>query len=98
MASKRAFAPQSKGSVSLHESRGLRRQEETGRQTGVGIARFSVTTYGGGGHWTLAHRRWLAGQKFEHAAQQIVFLNDEEKAANAKLRPASPASPAPRSG
>ena len=29
--------------------------------------------YRGGGHWTLAHRRWLAGQKFEHAAQQIVF-------------------------
>jgi transposase len=28
--------------------------------------------YSGGGHWTLAHRRWLAGQKFEHAAQQIV--------------------------
>jgi len=29
--------------------------------------------YSGGGHWTLAHRRWLAAQKFEHAAQQIVF-------------------------
>ena len=29
--------------------------------------------YSGGGHWTLAHRRWLASQKFEHAAQQIVF-------------------------
>jgi transposase len=29
--------------------------------------------YNGGGHWTLAHRRWLAGHKFEHAAQQIVF-------------------------
>ena len=29
--------------------------------------------YTGGGHWTLAHRRWLAGQKFEHGAQQIVF-------------------------
>src|SRR6478609_889327 len=27
----------------------------------------------GGGHWTLAHRRWLAKQAFEHAAQQIVF-------------------------
>jgi transposase len=25
--------------------------------------------YSGGGHWTLAHRRWLAGQKFEHTAQ-----------------------------
>jgi transposase len=29
--------------------------------------------YSGGGHWTLVHRRWLADQKFEHAAQQIVF-------------------------
>lgn len=29
--------------------------------------------YGTGGHWTLAHRRWLAGLKFEHVAQQIVF-------------------------
>ena len=29
--------------------------------------------YSGGGHWTMAHRRWLAGQKFEHPAQQIVF-------------------------
>ena len=29
--------------------------------------------YSGRGHWTLAHRRWLAGQTFEHAAQQIVF-------------------------
>jgi transposase len=28
--------------------------------------------YSGGGHWTMAHRRWLAGQKFEHPAQQIV--------------------------
>jgi transposase len=24
-------------------------------------------------HWTMAHRRWLADQKFEHPAQQIVF-------------------------
>lgn len=29
--------------------------------------------YSGGGHWTLAHRRWLARQSFEHPAQQIVF-------------------------
>jgi transposase len=29
--------------------------------------------YTGGGHWTLAHRRWLARQSFEHTAQQIVF-------------------------
>ena len=29
--------------------------------------------YGGRQHWTLAHRRWLAGQSFTHPAQQIVF-------------------------
>lgn len=29
--------------------------------------------YSGRGHWTLAHRRWLAKQSFDHAAQQIVF-------------------------
>ena len=29
--------------------------------------------YRGGGHWTLAHRRWLARQAFDHPAQQIVF-------------------------
>ncbi|MER9484343.1 IS110 family transposase, partial [Mesorhizobium sp. M0494] len=29
--------------------------------------------YQNGGHWTLAHRRWLARQNFEHTAQQIVF-------------------------
>lgn len=29
--------------------------------------------YDGGGHWTLAHRRWLGAQAFEHTAQQIVF-------------------------
>jgi transposase len=29
--------------------------------------------YTGGGHWTLAHRRWLTRQAFEHTAQQIVF-------------------------
>lgn len=29
--------------------------------------------YEDGGHWTLAHRSWLARQSFEHTAQQIVF-------------------------
>jgi transposase len=29
--------------------------------------------YDGRRHWTLAHRRWLVRQAFEHAAQQIVF-------------------------
>ncbi len=29
--------------------------------------------FDGGKHWSLAHRRWLAKQAFEHPAQQIVF-------------------------
>jgi transposase len=29
--------------------------------------------FSGGDHWTRAHRRWLAEQSFDHAAQQIVF-------------------------
>jgi transposase len=29
--------------------------------------------FSGAGHWTLTHRRWLAQQRFDHAAQQIVF-------------------------
>src|SRR3954453_19652018 len=29
--------------------------------------------YSAGGHWTLAHRRWLARQAFDHPAQHIVF-------------------------
>ena len=29
--------------------------------------------FSGRKHWSLAHRRWLAEQRFEHAAQQIVF-------------------------
>ena len=28
--------------------------------------------FSGGGHWTLAHRRWLACQAFDHPAHQIV--------------------------
>ena len=30
-------------------------------------------TYATRSHWTRGHRRWLAEQRFEHAAQQIVF-------------------------
>lgn len=29
--------------------------------------------YEGRSHWTMAHRRWLTRESFEHAAQQIVF-------------------------
>lgn len=29
--------------------------------------------FAGGDHWTRAHRRWLAEQRFDHPAQQIVF-------------------------
>lgn len=35
------------------------------------------------GHWTLAHRRWLAHQCFEHTAQQIVF---QEKSTRSRTR------------
>jgi hypothetical protein len=44
-------------------------------------------------HWTLAHRRWLAGQKFEHTAQQIVFQEGidaiEDASATASSREAT---------
>jgi transposase len=44
--------------------------------------------YSGGGHWTLAHRRCFARQKFDHAAQQIVFQEriDATKDALQRLR------------
>jgi transposase len=42
--------------------------------------------YDGGGHWTLAHRRWLARQAFEHTAQQIVFQEKVEAIAEAVER------------
>ena len=43
--------------------------------------------YSGGGHWTLAHRRWLANQKFEHVAQQIVFQEGIDAIEDALQRP-----------
>jgi transposase len=42
--------------------------------------------YSGSGHWTLAHRRWLAKQSFEHAAQQIVFQEALDAIADAAQR------------
>jgi len=42
--------------------------------------------YAGGGHWTLAHRRWLAKQSFEHVAQQIVFQEAIDAIADAAQR------------
>ena len=42
--------------------------------------------YGGGGHWTLAHRRWLAKQAFEHPAQPIVFQEAVDDAHSALRR------------
>lgn len=42
--------------------------------------------YDGGGHWTLAHRRWLARQAFEHTAQQIVFQEKVDAIADAAQR------------
>jgi len=42
--------------------------------------------YSGGGHWTLAHRRWLARQSFEHAAQQVVFQEGIDAIEDAEQR------------
>jgi transposase len=42
--------------------------------------------YSGRGHWTLAHRRWLAKQAFEHPAQQIVFQEAIDAIADADQR------------
>jgi transposase len=42
--------------------------------------------YSGGGHWTLAHRRWLAKQSFDHATQQIVFQEAINAIADAAQR------------
>jgi transposase len=42
--------------------------------------------YSARGHWTLAHRRWLAKQAFEHAAQQIVFQEGIDAIADAAQR------------
>lgn len=44
--------------------------------------------FDGRSHWTMAHRRWLAGQTFEHPAQQVVFQDaiDAIEDAVARLR------------
>jgi transposase len=42
--------------------------------------------FSGRKHWTLAHQRWLAGQRFEHPAQQIVFQDAIESIADAAAR------------
>jgi transposase len=42
--------------------------------------------FSGRKHWSLAHRRWLAGQKFEHPAQQIVFQDAVDAIADAAAR------------
>jgi transposase len=42
--------------------------------------------YDGRQHWTLAHRRWLAGQSFTHPAQQIVFQDAIEAIEEAVAR------------
>ena len=44
--------------------------------------------YSGGGHWTLAHRRWLAKQGFEHPAQQIVLQEAIDAITDADRQPA----------
>ena len=42
--------------------------------------------FSGRRHWTLAHQRWLAGQTFEHPAQQIVFQDAIDSIADAVAR------------
>lgn len=37
-------------------------------------------------HWSRAHARWLAGQAFEHPAQQIVFQDQIDAVADAQTR------------
>ena len=37
-------------------------------------------------HWSLAHRRWLADQRFEHPAQQIVFQDAVDAIEDAAAR------------
>ena len=43
-------------------------------------------------HWSRAHLRWLAGQAFDHPAQQIVFQDQVDVVADAqaRLRPSPP--------
>lgn len=62
----------------------LRRQ----RQRLLSFLLLHGRLFAGHRHWSLAHRRWLAGQKFEHPAQQIVFqdLVDTIADAGARLR------------
>src|SRR6266496_555873 len=31
--------------------------------------------YGGGGTWSQAHRRWLAGQRFEYVPTELAYLD-----------------------
>ena len=54
----------------------VRRRPMIGRRKRQQLLSFLLRhgrIYSDGGHWTLAHRRWLAKQAFEHPAQQIVF-------------------------
>src|SRR3954447_10810665 len=37
-------------------------------------------------HWSRAHLRWLAGQAFDHPAQQIVFQDQVDAVADAQAR------------
>ena len=40
----------------------------------------------GGRHWTRAHRRWLADQRFDHPAQQIVLQDSISAVEDAAAR------------
>ncbi|HEV2107481.1 MAG TPA: IS110 family transposase [Thermomicrobiales bacterium] len=43
-------------------------------------------TFTGRRHWSQAHARWLAGQAFDHPAQQIVFQDQIDAIADAQIR------------
>jgi hypothetical protein len=43
--------------------------------------------YNGRQHWTLTHRRWLAGRSFTHPAQQIAFRDALDAIEAAVARP-----------
>ena len=52
--------------------------------------------YSGGGHWTLAHRRWLAKQAFEHAGPADRLSGGDRCDRGCRSAPAPPGTAAGR--
>ncbi|WP_181592216.1 hypothetical protein [Mesorhizobium atlanticum] len=42
--------------------------------------------FSGHKHWSQTHARWLAAQKFDHPAQQIVFQDQLDVITDAQAR------------